>query len=62
MLVTRVGTVSVSVLLSLHMPKLVMKLGPALSGELQSCALFSVTFITPLVTVNGTTSLVELTA
>lgn len=62
MLVTMVGTVSVSALLWLPMPKLVIKLGPALNGELQTCALFSVTTITPLVAVSGTTNLVALTA
>lgn len=62
MLVTLVGTVSVSALLWLLMPKLVMKLGPVLNGELQKCALFSATIITLLVNVSGITSLVELTA
>ena len=46
MLVTLVGTVSVSALLWLLMPKLVMKLGPVLNGELQSCAVSFAT-ITP---------------
>lgn len=45
MLVTPVGTVSVSALLWLPMPRLVMKLEPALNGELQSCAV-SLTTIT----------------
>ena len=38
MLVTLAGTVSVSAMLWLPMPKLAMKLGPALNGELQSYA------------------------
>ena len=38
MLATPVGTVSVSALLWLPMPKLVMKPVPALNGEHQSCA------------------------
>lgn len=38
MLVTLAGTVSVSALLWLPMPRLVMRLAPVLDGELQSCA------------------------
>ena len=46
MLVTPVGTVNVSALLWLPMPKLVMKLERVLNGEVQRCAV-SLTPITP---------------
>lgn len=40
--VTPVGTVNVSALLSLPIPKPVMKLEPALNGELQPCVVCTV--------------------
>lgn len=43
--VTPVGTVNVSALLSLPIPKPVMKLEPALNGELQTCVVCTVTFL-----------------
>lgn len=44
-LVTAVGTVNVCALLSLPIPKPVMKLGPALNGELQACVVCAITFL-----------------